>query len=89
MVTATVTIAADGEIVRKDFVLPTGTGKVTGTVIDQGSNNQPVAATVTLSAQVPGPTGAPQMQPFANIVSGKKIRLAAASNPGSSGCAPG
>ena len=42
---------------------------MTGTVTDQGSNNQPVAATVTLSAQVPGPTGAPQVQAFANVVS--------------------
>ncbi len=66
---AAVTIAADGQVVRKDFVLPTGTGKVTGTVTDQGSNNQPVAATVSLSAQMPGPTGRPETRAFANVIS--------------------
>ncbi len=66
---ASVTLAADGQVVRKDFLLSRGTGRVTGTVTDQGSNNQPAAATVTLWAQVPGRVGTPEMQPFANVVS--------------------
>ena len=49
VVTASVSLVADGQVVRKDFILARGAGRVTGTVTDQGSNNQPVAATVTLS----------------------------------------
>ncbi len=68
-VVGTATILVDGQVVRKDFILPVGRGTVTGTVLDEGSNNQPVAATVSLKAQVPDAFGRPQLRPFASTVS--------------------
>ena len=46
----------DGEILKKDIVL-IGSGRVMGTVIDEGSNNMPVGANVILSGIKPNAAG--------------------------------